>query len=90
MRPVQNSPYAEVRAVVDNHDDVNLNASTFRSWVIGTLFVGAGAFINQFFSIRLPGISVGANIAQLLCVLPALIHCERPLTDNRVQCFPGR
>ena len=68
MRSVQNSPYAEVRAVVDNHDDPDMAASTFRSWVIGTIFVAAGGFINQFFSIRYPGIGVGANVAQLLCV----------------------
>ncbi|KAJ7254139.1 OPT-domain-containing protein [Mycena rebaudengoi] len=47
-----NSPYAEVRAVVDNHDDPSISAHTFRTWVIGTIFVGAGGFINQFFSIR--------------------------------------
>jgi len=51
-------------------------ASTFRSWVIGTLFVVMGGFINQFFSIRYPGISVGANVAQLLCVSSALIPSE--------------
>ena len=73
MRCMQNSPYAEVRAAVENHDDPNITASTFRSWVIGTLFVAGGSFINQFFSIRYPGISVSSNIAQLLCVPPALI-----------------
>ena len=77
---MQNSPYAEVRAVVDNHDDPNLSASTFRSWVIGTVFVAAGGFINQFFSIRYPGIGVGSNVAQLLCVPPALSPHEQRLT----------
>ena len=72
MRYIQNSPYAEVRAVVDNHDDPNMTASTFRSWVIGTLFVAAGGFINEFFGIRYPGILVSSNVAQLLCVPPAL------------------
>lgn len=70
---MQNSPYAEVRAVVDNHDDPEMPASTFRSWAIGTLFIIVGGFINQFFSIRYPGISVGANVAQLLYVSSALI-----------------
>jgi len=28
-----NSPYAEVRAVVDNTDDVNTPSSTIRAWV---------------------------------------------------------
>ena len=39
---MQNSPYAEVRAVVDNHDDIAMPASTFRAWFIGTIFVVAG------------------------------------------------
>jgi len=63
---IYNSPYAEVRAVVDNHDDPTIPASTVRAWIIGLVFVGAGAFINQFFSIRYPGIVVGSNVAQLL------------------------
>ncbi|TVY83077.1 Sexual differentiation process protein isp4, partial [Lachnellula suecica] len=62
-----NSPYAEVRAVVDNTDDVNMLCSTIRSWVIGLLFVVGLAFINQLFSIRQPAITVTANVAQLLC-----------------------
>ncbi|KAJ7159352.1 OPT-domain-containing protein [Mycena crocata] len=95
-----NSPYAEVRAVVDNHDDTRVPveqsrwagpvmllpntttlgreeewpkatappASTFRTWVIGTVYVAVGAFINQFFSIRYPNIFVGTNVAQILAV----------------------
>jgi OPT family small oligopeptide transporter len=62
-----NSPYAEVRAVVDNTDDVNMASSTIRAWVIGLLFVVALAFINQLFSIRQPQITVTANVVQLLC-----------------------
>jgi hypothetical protein len=61
-----NSPYAEVRAVVDNTDDVNIPCSTIRSWIIGILFVLIIAFMNQLFSIRQPSISVGADVAQLL------------------------
>jgi hypothetical protein len=80
---MQNSPYAEVRAVVDNHDDLNTPASTFRSWVIGTLFVAAAGFIDQFFNIRYPGIRVAANVAQLLCVLPALTPQKQRLMVYR-------
>ena len=90
MRYMQNSPYAEVRAVVDNHDDSKMPASTFRSWVIGTLLVGADSFINQFFSIRYSGASFDPNVAQLLCVLPTLITHEQRLTGYRGQRFPGR
>lgn len=61
-----NSPYAEVRAVVDNHDDPSIPCSTIRSWVIGLGFSVLLGFINQLFSIRQPNITVMANVAQLL------------------------
>ncbi|KAI0008767.1 OPT-domain-containing protein [Xylariaceae sp. FL0662B] len=61
-----NSPYAEVRAVVDNHDDVNMPCGTIRAWIIGMGFALLLAFINQLFSIRQPAITVQANVAQLL------------------------
>ncbi|KAJ7872773.1 OPT-domain-containing protein [Mycena olivaceomarginata] len=63
-----NSAYSEVRAVVDNHDDTRVPANTFRTWVIGTILVTAGAFLNQFFGIRQPSILVGPNVAQILAV----------------------
>ncbi|OTA94243.1 hypothetical protein M434DRAFT_384166 [Hypoxylon sp. CO27-5] len=61
-----NSPYAEVRAVVDNHDDINTPCGTIRAWVIGVGFSVLLAFINTLFSIRQPMITVQANVAQLL------------------------
>ncbi|KAH7098290.1 OPT oligopeptide transporter [Auriculariales sp. MPI-PUGE-AT-0066] len=61
-----NSPYAEVRAIVNNYDDPTLPVSTFRAWFIGLIFVAAGSFINQWFSIRYPPISVESNVAQVL------------------------
>lgn len=66
LKDIQNSPYAEVRAVVDNHDDPNMPALTFRAGVIGLIYVVIGAFLNQFFSIRQPGITITSNVAQLL------------------------
>ncbi|KAJ7741785.1 OPT-domain-containing protein [Mycena maculata] len=76
-----NSPYAEVRAVVSNHDDTSVPVSTFRTWVIGTIFVAAGGFINQFFSIRFPGISVGSNVAQVLAYPAAKLLEFLPMTQ---------
>jgi len=61
-----NSPYAEVRAVVDNHDDPNTPSSTIRAWAIGISFSDTMAIINQLFSIRQPAIFVGGHVAQLL------------------------
>lgn len=83
------SPYAEVRAVVDNKDDPTLPSSTIRTWVIGILFVVAGAFINQLFSIRQPSITVGANVAQLLAY-PVGKFCERVLPDKGFTLFGSR
>lgn len=42
-----NSPYSEVRAVVDNKDDPNLPCGTIRAWTIGIFFSVFLAFINQ-------------------------------------------
>ncbi|OAA64789.1 Oligopeptide transporter OPT superfamily [Cordyceps fumosorosea ARSEF 2679] len=61
-----NSPYAEVRAVVSNRDDPTMPCSTIRAWVIGIFFSIAIAFINGFFEIRQPAIYVTANVPQLL------------------------
>jgi OPT family oligopeptide transporter len=61
-----NSPYAEVRAVVDNTDDPSIPSSTIRMWTLGLLFVIGLAFVNQLFSIRQPAITLQANVAQLL------------------------
>lgn len=61
-----NSPYAEVRAVVDNKDDPATPCSTIRAWTIGVIFSVFLAFVNQLFSIRQPAISISANVAQLL------------------------
>ncbi|KAK3356683.1 OPT oligopeptide transporter [Lasiosphaeria hispida] len=61
-----NSPYAEVRAVVDNKDDPSTPVSTIRAWTIGILFSVLLAFINQLFSIRQPAISIESNVVQLL------------------------
>ncbi|KAL2204630.1 OPT oligopeptide transporter [Sarocladium strictum] len=61
-----NSPYDEVRAVVDNKDDPRMPCATIRAWVIGTAFSIAIAFVNQLFSVRQPAIYIESNIAQLL------------------------
>lgn len=61
-----NSPYAEVRAVVDNHDDPNMPTSTIRAWTLGIFFSIFLAFVNQLFSVRQPAIFIESNVAQLL------------------------
>ena len=61
-----NSPYSEVRAVVDNHDDPELPVSTIRAWGMGIFFACCISFINSFFDVRLPSIYVGTVVPQLL------------------------
>lgn len=61
-----NSPYSEVRAVVNPYDNSELPCGTIRAWVIGLGFVVAVAFVNQLFSMRQPSISIGAPVVQIL------------------------
>ncbi|KAJ4152764.1 hypothetical protein LMH87_009284 [Akanthomyces muscarius] len=75
-----NSPYAEVRAVVDNHDDPTTPVSTIRAWAIGAILSIACAFVNIFFGIRMPAITVTSNVPQLLAY-PLGKFCETALPD---------
>jgi OPT family small oligopeptide transporter len=93
-----NSPYAEVRAVVDNHDDPNTPVSTIRAWTIGILFSVFLAFVNQLFEIRQPAIRFDTNVAQLLAYPLGkawekwMPHAEIkiPFTSKTVNLNPGR
>ncbi|KAJ7106268.1 OPT-domain-containing protein [Mycena epipterygia] len=92
---VINSPYAEVRAVVDNHDDPRVPASIFRTWVIGTLFVSIRQVVlfPKFIrdsklravasstSSSAFGISVGPNVAQICAVPVAKLMELLPTTE---------
>lgn len=63
---LDDSPYAEVRAVVDNTDDPATPVNTFRVWFLGILFTILGTGLDQFFSLRQPGIYISTFVAQLL------------------------
>jgi len=84
-----NSPYAEVRGVVDNHDDPSLPVSTIRAWVMGIFFSCCISFINSFFDVRLPSIYVIATVPQLLAY-PLGKFCERVLPDKGFTLFGVR
>ncbi|GAO17651.1 hypothetical protein UVI_02002130 [Ustilaginoidea virens] len=93
-----NSPYAEVRAVTDNHDDPSTPVSTVRAWTIGIVFSCFLAFVNQLFSIRQPPIRFDTNMAQLLAY-PVGKAWEKwmpqadmriPFTSRVVNLNPGR
>lgn len=84
-----NSPYAEVRSVVDNHDDPTMPCSTIRAWVIGIAFSCAIAAINGFFEIRYPAISVLQNVPQLLSY-PVGVFFAKVLPDWGFTLFGTR
>lgn len=92
-----NSPYAMVRAVVDNHDDPNTPVSTVRAWVLGLFFAGLIAFTNQLFSIRLPPIVLSGDVAQLLsfplgkawALWMPNYHIPIPFLSQPIQLNPG-
>jgi hypothetical protein len=91
----ENSPYAEVRALVENYDDPDLPVTTLRAYIIGTLFVFGTAFVNMLFINRQPSIGISPNVTQLLS-FPIGKACERFLPDvgftmfgRRVSLNPG-
>ncbi|WYZ36993.1 hypothetical protein EsH8_II_000499 [Colletotrichum jinshuiense] len=61
-----NSPFPEVRANVPNTDDPTMPVNTLRMWVLGVLFTMIGSGINQFFSMRYPGVTISSLVAQLI------------------------
>ncbi|ANB13606.1 Opt2p [Sugiyamaella lignohabitans] len=60
------SPYPEVRSVSDPLDDPELPVETFRSYVIGLVWVIIGVGVNQFFAPRQPPVSISTSLLQLL------------------------
>ncbi|KAI0380621.1 small oligopeptide transporter [Hypomontagnella monticulosa] len=60
------SPFPAVRAVVPETDDPDMPVNTFRAWFLGIVFVFLGAGVNQFFSLRYPGVHIVSLVAELL------------------------
>ncbi|KAH9896261.1 OPT family small oligopeptide transporter [Xylariomycetidae sp. FL2044] len=60
------SPFPAVRAVVPETDDAGIPVNTFRAWFLGIVFVFLGAGVNQFFSMRYPGVRIVSLVAELL------------------------
>ncbi|GAA83881.1 OPT oligopeptide transporter [Aspergillus luchuensis IFO 4308] len=60
------SPYPEVRAVVDPTDDPEISANTFRAWFLGMIATIVFTGVNQFFTLRYPTIAIYSIVAQLL------------------------
>jgi len=64
--PLDNSPYAQVRASVAASDNTSLSIDTPRMWFLSILFSMAGSSTNLFFSLRYPSVSLTPIIALLL------------------------
>lgn len=62
----EDSPYPEVRAAVSNVDDPSMPVMTFRTWVLGMLFVIVIPGVNQLLSYRYPTTTITSFVAQLL------------------------
>lgn len=77
------SPYPEVRAVVDPVDDPSTPVNTFRVWVLGTFFAILGTGIDQFFSLRYPGLSIYSYLIQFLSY-PCGLLMAKVLPTSRI------
>ncbi|KAK9483826.1 OPT oligopeptide transporter protein-domain-containing protein [Lipomyces starkeyi] len=60
------SPYPEVRAICDPTDDPTTPAETIRAYFLGILWVAVGGFVNEFFSLRQPTLSLQSAVLQIL------------------------
>lgn len=63
---VNDSPYPEVRAVVDPTDDPSISANTFRAWLIGLSLTVVLTAVNQIFMLRYPSIIIYSYVSQVL------------------------
>lgn len=60
------SPIPEVRAIVSKEDDPDLPVNTLRMWILGIIATIIGSGVNQFFSMRYPGVTISALVCQLV------------------------
>lgn len=81
------SPYPEVQAVVDPTDNPETPVNTFRVWVLGTIFTILGTDIDQFFSLRYPGIYIYSYLAQFLAY-PCSICMAKVLPTKKIPLGP--
>lgn len=59
------SPYPEVRSVTQPYDDPSTPVETLRVYIVGVIWTGIGAFVNQFFEERMPSIYLSTSVVQL-------------------------
>jgi hypothetical protein len=83
------SPYQEVKAVVDNTNDPELPVNTLRAWILGITFAVLRTGIDQFFSLRQPGITISACLVQVL-LYPIGVFMAKILPVKHVDIFGRR
>jgi hypothetical protein len=66
-KPALQSQYLEVRSAVENDDDVNMPAETFRAYTIGVFLCTLGAVVSNITSERDQPLVVDPAIIQLIC-----------------------
>lgn len=80
------NPIEQVRLIVSTHDDPDIPALTFRTWVLGILSCGLLAFLNRFFGFRENALYVSTVAAQIVTLpLGKLMAATLP---TRVFTFP--
>lgn len=72
------SPYPEVRSVSEPFDDPSTPTETIRVYIVGLVWTCIGSFINQYFSERLPSITLDTSVVQLF-IYPSGILLEKIL-----------
>lgn len=82
---LDNSPYAEVRAAVNNFDEGG-HSNTIRAWTIGLLFATIGSALNMLFSMRQPYIVIPSYVAQV-CAYPVGIYWAKVMPDKKFKLF---
>lgn len=61
--PLDNSPYAQVRASVAATDDTSASINTPRMWILSVICALLGSATNLFFSLRYPSVAITPVIA---------------------------
>ena len=86
---LNDSPYPEVRAVVDPTDDPSISASTFRAWFLGLLLTVVFTGVNQLFTLRYPTIILYSYVSQVVA-LPLGKGLEKILPTREFSLFGYR
>ena len=62
----EQSSFEETLGIISNKDDPSVPCSTFRSWLLGLISVGACAFVRQYYFYRINTFYLSATILLLL------------------------